>query len=183
MRLGEIRREKLDCAVEAAHAFEGVLDILDPAHMPALVALTDLYTRLSREPELLRILEATAAATVDKTARADVWQRVGELRDRRNEVDQAIAALRNAFELSPSNRALFTALERLCYKRERWLDADGTLIDAAIALVETRAARAIASVTVRAPRPGSSCSTSASPARPPPATCASSSSTPTTTPR
>lgn len=140
MRLGEIRREKLDRAVEAAHAFEGVLQI-DPAHMPALVALTDLYTRLSREPELLRILEATAAATVDKTARADVWQRVGELRDRRNEVDQAIAALRNAFELSPSNRALFTALERLCYKRERWLDAMH-LYDAAIALVETRAARA-----------------------------------------
>jgi tetratricopeptide (TPR) repeat protein len=139
LRIGELRRDKLDRWAEAGHAYEGVLE-LDERHLPALTALEDIYGRMGREVDLLRVLERKAAA-VEGSDRAELYGRIAEVRERRGDADASLAALKEAFQADSSNRNTFTALERLCYKRERWADVMW-LYDTAIKLIEDGASRA-----------------------------------------
>ncbi|MBC7976948.1 MAG: tetratricopeptide repeat protein, partial [Myxococcales bacterium] len=59
----------------------------------------------------------------------------------RGEVDAALTAYAAAFEADPANRDVFTAMERVAYKAERW-EQIMALYDAAIEHVETGALRA-----------------------------------------
>jgi tetratricopeptide (TPR) repeat protein len=138
-RIGELRRDKLDRWAEAGHAYEGVLE-LDERHLGALTALEDIYARMGRDADLLRVLERKAGA-VEGTARAELYGRIADLRERRGDADASMNALREAFVADPANRNTFTALERLCYKRERWHDVM-QLYDTAIGLIESGASRA-----------------------------------------
>jgi tetratricopeptide (TPR) repeat protein len=140
LRLGELRRDKLGKAGDAALAYEAVLEI-EPTHVPSLVALEPLYEQLGREKDLLRVLEARASTEEDRTARAGIFLRVADLRARRNDSSGAAAAYAEAFAADPTNRDTFTAMEKLCYKHERWHDAM-RLYDQAIELVEKGGSRA-----------------------------------------
>ena len=51
------------------------------------------------------------------------------------------AYYQKAFDLDPSNRGAFTALERVCYRREDWSEAL-RMYDAALRLVEQQRSRA-----------------------------------------
>lgn len=141
MNLGGLRRDRLGKLAEAAQACEEVLD-LRPQHLPALQALEDLYEQLERQQDLLRILSAHATAVADNPeVRCRLYRRIAEIKQGREDVDGAIVAYRQAFEAQPGNRAVFTDMEKLCYKHERWNDAMA-LYDTAIERVESGLQRA-----------------------------------------
>jgi tetratricopeptide (TPR) repeat protein len=181
LRIGEIRRDRLDRLVEAASAYEAVLE-LDSKNAAAIGALELAYQRLGRDGELLRILERKAEITEEPGARAEDFARIADIREKRGDIDAALACYREAFLADPANRNTFTALERLCYKRERWQEAM-ELYDAAIGLVETGKSRAYRLGDLYARKGQIQLRTSGSSRRPPPRTSRSSSSIPTTTPR
>jgi tetratricopeptide (TPR) repeat protein len=139
LELGELRANKLEKPAEAAQAYEGVLE-RNPAEPTALAALERLYEQLGRDRELARLLEARAESETGE-ARAALLSRVGALRANRNDVDGAIAAYTAAFAADAGNRDIFTAMERVCYKAERWAAAM-LLYESAIAHVESGASRA-----------------------------------------
>jgi tetratricopeptide (TPR) repeat protein len=139
-QLGDVRRARLEQPEEAARAYEQLLAI-EPNHLGALRALGELYSRLSRQEDLARVLDSTAQAVGDSGSRAEVLIRKGELAEARGDWDAAVASLREAFLADPASRTAFTTLERICYKRERWREAM-ELYDSAIQLVESGACRA-----------------------------------------
>ncbi|MCX5745558.1 MAG: hypothetical protein NT062_24035, partial [Proteobacteria bacterium] len=140
LELGDLRANRLARPADAALAFESLLE-RNPADPTAIAALEKLYETLGRDRELARILEARAEATTDGPTRARELARVGNLRANRGDVDGALAAFTTAFHADPTNRDVFTAMERVCYKAERWT-ATMQLYDAAIAHVESGTSRA-----------------------------------------
>ncbi len=140
VELGELLRGPLARLEDAAKAFEAVLK-LDDKHLPALRAVAEVYSRLGRDQDLQRTLDRTSSAVDDDATRAELALRKAEMSEQRGDLDAALAAYRDAFRLDPSNRAVFTAFERLCYKRERWRDAMD-LYQSAIEAVERGKSRA-----------------------------------------
>jgi tetratricopeptide (TPR) repeat protein len=134
LRLGELRADKLDRASDAAQSYEAVLQ-RDAKNPVAIERLETLYSKLGRERELARVLELRAETITDGPARGALLARIGELRLNRNDLDGSLAAYSSAFTADPSNRETFTAMERVCYKAERWAAAM-QLYDTAIGLVE-----------------------------------------------
>ncbi|HEY3359596.1 MAG TPA: tetratricopeptide repeat protein [Polyangia bacterium] len=140
LQLGELRRGPLAQPAAAAEAFEAVV-AQDPSNLTALRALAEIYAKSGAEQDLLRVIDRTAKVVDDPAARAELLQRRAELCETRGDADAAIETLREAFDVDPSNRGIFTSLERLCYKREKWTAALA-LYEEAIRLVEGSAIRA-----------------------------------------
>jgi len=139
LELGDLRANRLSRASEAAIAYEGVLE-RRPHEPTATAALEALYERLGKDRELARLLEARAQ-TETGTPRAQLFARVAELSAQRGDADGALAAFAAAFAADPANRDVFTAMERVCYKVERWAAAM-QLYEHAIEHVERGASRA-----------------------------------------
>ncbi len=121
-RLGELRSEKLGRYAEAAVAYESALE-LDPDDELTLLALEQLYLQLGRERELARIVETRAELANVPSERSALFAQVGALRASRNDIEGSLAAFMSAMIADPSNREVFTALERICYKHQRWTSA------------------------------------------------------------
>ena len=134
LELGELRSEKLDRKADALVAYEGALE-REPKNAVALEKLEILYEKLGRERELARLLETRAEVTAEPIAKAQLLDRVAGLRANRGDTDGAIAAYLGAFTANPANREVFTAMERVCYKAERWAAAM-QLYETAIQFVE-----------------------------------------------
>ncbi len=139
-KLGALRRDHLDQPARAAAAYEEAL-ALDPGDPSTLTALTELYERTDNEADLLRILSTRAATSEDDHERCELYQRIGELKQAREDIDGAVIAYRQAFEAEPTNRTAFTDMEKLCYRYERWNDAMA-LYNNAIERVESGLQRA-----------------------------------------
>jgi golgin subfamily B member 1 len=140
VKLGELRRGPLNQPQSAAEAFEAVVG-LDENNLAALRALAEIYAKLGAEPQLLKVIDRTAKVVDDPAARAELLLRRAELCETRGELDAAIDTLHEAFGVDPANRSIFTSLERLCYKREKWSVALA-LYEEAIRQVESGAIRA-----------------------------------------
>jgi len=140
LELGDLRASRLGRQADAVAAYEGVL-ALRPDEPTAIKALESLYETTGRDRELARILETRAEGTQDSVARAALFARVATLRSNRGDVDGALAAYTAAFAADPTNREVFTAMERVCYKAERWAAAM-QLYESAIAHVENGVSRA-----------------------------------------
>jgi tetratricopeptide (TPR) repeat protein len=139
LELGDLRSNRMNRAHDAVSAYEAVLD-RRPLEPTATAALETLYDQLGRDRELAQLLELRAEPLAG-APRAVLLARVAALRAQRGEVDAAIAAYHAAFAADPTNRDVFTAMERVCYKAERWAAAM-QLYDHAIEHVETGASRA-----------------------------------------
>ena len=122
LELGELRADKLKKAADAAHAYEAVIES-DAKNPQASERLEKLYEQLGRDRELAHLLETRAEQTNDPQARAVLFARIATLRGNRGDVDGAIAAYMASFTSDPTNRDVFTAMERVCYKAERWAAA------------------------------------------------------------
>ncbi len=133
-------RTQLDRAPEALQAYEAVLE-RRPTDPTALAALEPLYEKAGRDRELALLLDVRADTTPDPAERAKLYARVGALHAARGDVDNALEAYRNAFDADPTNREVFTAMERVCYKAERW-DAAMQLYEKALLHVEGGHSRA-----------------------------------------
>ena len=140
LQLGELRADRLNRKPDAVQAYESVLE-RDPKNPVASERLETLYEQLGRERELARLLEARADSVTEPIARASLLDRVAGLRANRGDIDGAIAAYTGAFSADPTNREVFTAMERVCYKAERWAPAM-QLYEIAIAHVENGGSRA-----------------------------------------
>src|SRR6185312_12404511 len=86
-------------------------------------------------------LESRAETLTEPHARAQLFDRVAGLRANRGDIDGALAAYTSAFRAEPGSREVFTAMERVCYKAERWAAAM-QLYEIAIAHVEAGNSRA-----------------------------------------
>ena len=137
--LGELRLHQLHRPSDAAAAYEGILE-RRPGDPAAIAALEQLYEQLGKDAELARLLE-TRAAGESGAARAQLLHRVATARAQRGDTDGALAAFTDAFAADPTNRDVFTQMERVAYKAERW-PAVMHLYDVAIAHVEAGASRA-----------------------------------------
>ncbi len=140
VELGDLRSQKLGRPAEAVQAYEAALE-RKPDEPTSIAALEKLYELLGRDRELARLLEARAEHAADGPARSQQYARVATLRANRNDIDGALAAYTAAFSADPTNRDVFTAMERVCYKAERWAAAM-QLYDTAITHVESGASRA-----------------------------------------
>ncbi len=140
LELGELRALRLARVADAISAYESVLE-RRPANATATAALETLYEASGRDRELARILDSRAEATADGVARGALFARVATLRGNRGDVDGALAAYTAAFNSDPTNRDVFTSMERVCYKAERWAAAM-QLYENAIVHVESGASRA-----------------------------------------
>jgi len=140
LELGELRADKLNRPPDAVQAYEAVIE-RDPKNPVAADRLEKLYEQLGRDRELARMLEIRAEGMTDVAARASLLARVGTLRANRGDIDGSIAAYTAAFNADPTNRDVFTSMERVCYKAERWAAAM-QLYEIAIAHVEGGQSRA-----------------------------------------
>ena len=140
LELADLRANRLGRQAEAIQAYEGVLE-RRPGEPVASAALETLYEQLGRDRDLARLIEARADAEEDPGTRAHLFSRTAQLRHGRGDIDGALAAYTAAFKADPANREVFTALERVCYKAERWAQAM-QLYESAIAYVEAGHARA-----------------------------------------
>jgi tetratricopeptide (TPR) repeat protein len=140
LELAELRAHRLNRQAEAIQAYEGVLERrpLEPA---ATAALEALYEQLGRDRDLARLVEARAEAETEPSRRAQQFARVAALRHGRGDIEGSLAAYTAAFNAEPANREVFTAMERVCYKAERWAAAM-QLYETAIAHVESGHQRA-----------------------------------------
>ena len=140
LELGELRAARLARPAEAIAAYEAVLELRADEPV-AQAALESLYEQHGHERELAQMLEVRAEATTEPVARAILLARVAALRAARGDIDGALAAYTAAFVADPTNRDVFTAMERVCYKAERWA-ATMQLYETAIAHVEAGQSRA-----------------------------------------
>jgi tetratricopeptide (TPR) repeat protein len=140
LELGDLRARRLNRQSEAIAAFEGVLE-RRPKDADALAALETLYEYAGKDRDLARVLEARADAASDPATRGALFARVATLRSNRGDVEGALAAYTASFTADPSNRDVFTSMERVCYKAERWAAAM-QLYEIAIRHVEAGNARA-----------------------------------------
>ncbi len=119
LELADLRAQKLQRSADAITAYEAVLERV--SHQPAaLAALEVLYEQNGRDRELARILDGRAEGEPDPVKRGALYSRVAQLRGNRGDVDGALAAYAAAFNSDPTSRDVFTAMERVCYKAERW---------------------------------------------------------------
>jgi tetratricopeptide (TPR) repeat protein len=140
LELAELRAGKLGKPAEAIQAYETVLE-RRPGDAIAGAALEPLYEQLGRDRELARLVETRAEAAADPALRGQLFARVAQLRANRGDTEGALAAYTASFAADPSNREVFTAMERVCYKAERWAAAM-QLYETAIRYVEGGQTRA-----------------------------------------
>jgi len=139
LELAELRLQ-LDRKPEAIQAYEAALE-RRPGEPTASAALERLYEQTGHERELAHLIETRAEATADGGSRSQLFARVATLRAGRGDIDGALAAYSAAFAADPTNRDVFTSMERVCYKAERWAVAM-QLYAAAIQHVEDGHSRA-----------------------------------------
>jgi tetratricopeptide (TPR) repeat protein len=111
----------------ALKAYEEILDEF-PEARAAIEAIEDLYQSEARHVELLSILGARLARTVDATERRDIFYRVARAAEWAEREDDAIAAYQSIVELSGDEPAALIALDRFYLKRQDWPALRATLL-------------------------------------------------------
>ncbi|MFO0572929.1 MAG: tetratricopeptide repeat protein [Polyangia bacterium] len=139
LRLGDVQRDFLGAPAEATATFEQVLADW-PGDAGALRALVGLYAQQGRTDDLRRALTQLLSQNPEPPERSKLLFQLGELHDKQGQQDEAYRCYGQAFHLDPTNRAAFTAYERLCYRREQWAEAL-RLYEAALKLIETQKSR------------------------------------------
>lgn len=120
VKIGRWYGEHLAHIEYAIHSVQQALRI-DPAHVGALAALSELQRKRGSWGELVETLSRQAAAEKDPGKRAEVNYALGELLE--NQVmdqGQAIAAYQQALANDPQSAPVLTALERLYRFHQMW---------------------------------------------------------------
>ena len=139
LRLAGVQRDSLAAPEQATATYEQI--VADwPSDRSALQALAGLYARTERTDDLKRTLGQLLELTTEPGERSKILQQLAELFEKLGDQATAYKHYGEAFYLDPTNRAAFTAYERLCYRREQWTEAL-RMYEAALKLIETQKSR------------------------------------------
>ncbi|HRI53894.1 MAG TPA: hypothetical protein PLW65_27330, partial [Pseudomonadota bacterium] len=139
LRLAGVQRDSLAAPEQATATYEQIVAEW-PADRAALQALGGLYARTERTDDLKRTLGQLLELTSEPGERSKLLQQLAELYEKLGDQATAYKHFGEAFYLDPTNRAAFTAYERLCYRREQWTEAL-RMYEAALKLIETQKSR------------------------------------------
>ncbi len=101
---------------------------LDPANLPAMRQMSDLYRQTQQWPTLAQVLTRLAETTTDPAEKMAVYVQLGDLAEtHRGMPEQAMGLYQKALELDHGNVGALEALERIFRKREQWADLQQVL--------------------------------------------------------
>lgn len=117
----------------ARQVWERVLAV-EPTHVGAAKALVPIYTKQEKWPRLITVLEIELAAAPDHAARLAKIAQIRQLCEQKlASRTLAFTWTLRAFELEPTNEALYTDVLRLASEPDQWKDA-AAAFDRALAL-------------------------------------------------
>mgnify|MGYP000860176330 CR=1 FL=1 len=140
LRLARIEWDRLGNVDQARKVFLGVLE-LDDANADALEALETIIEEQGDHPELLKIYRRRFEVSPyvgEKIAYA--FKVAAELSEHLDDVEGAIAAVKQILDLEPESTAAYRQLDSLYIQAERWYDLAQVLVER-IRLAETEAER------------------------------------------
>jgi tetratricopeptide (TPR) repeat protein len=119
-KLGSLYEEALGDLDRAAQRYKRALDVASDER-PLLAALDRVYGRAGKFAELAEILVREADASNDGNEQAELWFRLGDVREQNlDDVAAAVGAYREVLDRAPRHSAARGALERLLAQgRER----------------------------------------------------------------
>ena len=125
-------RDKLSQDVMVINTYSSILD-LDPTNQEAITALTELYEKLTRWNDLIKILSKAAEITQDRDQRIALLMRAARLwMDRFNNLNKAVEPLERILEIDPRHPETVGLLKTIYTKRRAWkplLDVYGREVD------------------------------------------------------
>lgn len=120
MKMGELAERRLGKPEEALACYERVLEA-KPGHLPSITRLKDLYGRLGRSSDQLRMLSLEAVSSKDPQHAVHTLLEVGSLqRDRFGNIDAAIDCFSRVLERDPLHSQAYQSLETLLVANSRW---------------------------------------------------------------
>ncbi|KAB2911170.1 MAG: tetratricopeptide repeat protein, partial [Kofleriaceae bacterium] len=120
VKIGRWYGEHLAHIEYAIHSVQQALRI-DPAHVGALAALSELQRKRGSWGELVETLSRQAASETDAVKRADVYFNLGELLENQiMDQGQAISAYQQAMANDSSSMPVLSALDRLYRFHQMW---------------------------------------------------------------
>lgn len=120
VKIGRWYGEHLAHIEYAIHSVQQALRI-DPAHVGALAALSELQRKRGSWGELVETLSRQAASEQDPARRSDVYFALGELLENQlMDQGQAIGAYQQAMANNPSSMPVLAALDRLYRFHQMW---------------------------------------------------------------
>jgi cellulose synthase operon protein C len=121
-KLAEILEERLGRHDEAIQRYESCLEN-NPGFLPAIQALSRLYTKFSRWEALIQMYERELGGTQDHDQVVFLLDKVGALwEEKLNNVDKAIETYQRILEVSPNHVPAIRALGKLYARVDRWAD-------------------------------------------------------------
>lgn len=123
--LATMRADKLGDMEGAIARYEATLES-DPDDVAALRSLEDLYEKVGRTDDYLRVLERLTEVGPEGDRAALIRRLAVELEDREGGRDQAIALYERLIELEPSAPDAYASLERVLRADARWYDLAST---------------------------------------------------------
>ncbi len=96
---------------------------LDPANLPAMRQMADLYRQTQQWPTLAQVLTRLVEMTSDATEKMAVYVQMGELAENQLGVpDQAMDYYQKALEFDSAHLGALAALERIFSARQQWAE-------------------------------------------------------------
>lgn len=121
-KAAETLEERLDRVDDAIARYSACLQ-LAPGFLPAQKALTRLYEKLGRWPELVALYEADLLQTNDREEQISTLNKIATIyEDRIKDLPGAIDRLKRVRELSPDHLPTMRALGRLYDKSGKWTE-------------------------------------------------------------
>ncbi len=126
-RLGTWCAEHVGRPDFAMRYFQQALTI-DPRSEPALAGLAQIYRSTRKWTELAQVLERLAEIVTIPARRRDIRAEIAVMYEERlDDREKAIEMYRSVVAEDPTHPQAAAALERLCYKLERWKDLSDLL--------------------------------------------------------
>jgi cellulose synthase operon protein C len=122
MKMGELAERRLDKPEVALECYEHVL-AAKPGHLPSITRLKDLYGKLGRDSDQLRMLSLEAQASKDPQHAIHTLLEVGALqRDKFGNIDASVDCFSRVLERDPLHSQAYQSLESLLVTTSRWED-------------------------------------------------------------
>ncbi len=120
LEIGQLFDLRLYDAPSAIGSYQGVLDI-DPANLPALRALEQLYEKTGQSEKYLEVLEAQLDASPTDAERVSLYERMASAWEERfGKFDRAAECLEKIVAIDPRAFGAYRELARLYYQAGRW---------------------------------------------------------------